>query len=106
MKFCNSCDNILIISTKHDILKFICQTCLKEFSASEEDTLMKEVSFQESDSLYKSETYLNVAHSDPLVPLIHKKCNFCDETIIKQILIGENYQGIYVCPKCKNKFID
>jgi DNA-directed RNA polymerase subunit M/transcription elongation factor TFIIS len=106
MKFCDICDNILIISTKNDILKFICQTCLKEYETSEEDTLMKNVSFQESDILYKSETYLNIAHNDPLVPLINKKCNKCDETIIKQILIGENYQGIYICPKCKSQFIE
>lgn len=106
MKFCDTCDNILIISTKNDILKFICQTCLKEYSASENDTLMKSVSFQESESLYKSEIYLNIAHNDPLTPLINKKCNNCDETIIKQILLGDNYQGIYVCPKCKSKFIN
>ena len=61
MKFCDLCNNILIISTKNDILKFICQTCLKEYPASEEDTLMSNVSFQESESLYKSEIYLNVA---------------------------------------------
>jgi DNA-directed RNA polymerase subunit M/transcription elongation factor TFIIS len=106
MKFCDTCDNILIISTKNDILKFICQTCLKEYPASENDTLMKYVSFQESESLYKSEIYLNIAHNDPLVPLINKKCNTCDETIIKQILLGENYQGIYICPKCKSQFIN
>jgi DNA-directed RNA polymerase subunit M/transcription elongation factor TFIIS len=106
MKFCNICDNILIISTKNDNLKYICQTCLKEYQASEEDTLMKNVSFKESESLYKSEIYLNVAHNDPLAPLIDKKCNKCDETIIKQILIGENYQGIFICPKCKSKFIE
>ena len=105
MKFCDLCNNILIISTKNDILKFICQTCLKEYPASEEDTLMSNVSFQESESLYKSEIYLNVAHNDPLTPLINKKCKNCDETIIKQILIGDNSQGIYVCPKCKSKFI-
>jgi formylmethanofuran dehydrogenase subunit E len=75
-------------------------------SEAEEDTLMKNISFQESESLYKSEIYLNVAHNDPLVPLINKKCTKCDETIIKQILIGENYQGVFICPKCKNKFVD
>lgn len=106
MKFCDICDNILIISTQNDILKFICQTCLKEYPASETDTLMKNVYFQESESLYKSEIYLNVAHDDPLVPLINKKCKNCDETIIKQILVGENSQGIYICPKCQTKFID
>ena len=37
---------------------------------------------------------------------INKKCIKCDETIIKQVLIGENYQGIYICPLCKVKFIN
>ncbi len=106
MKFCDACDNILIISTKNDNLKYICQTCLKEYATSDEDTLMKTVSFKESETLYKSEIYLNVAHNDPLAPLVKKDCKECDETIIKQILIGDNYQGLYICPKCKTKFID
>lgn len=105
MKFCNVCNNILKISTKNDILKFICQTCLNEYPTSAEDTLMKNVSLQESETLYKSEIYLNIASKDPLAPLIKKKCNNCDETIIKQIMIGKNGQSIYVCPKCNSKFI-
>ena len=106
MKFCNNCNNILSKSTHNNILKFICNTCLTEIPSKAEDTLMSNVSLQESETLYKSEIYLNVAHNDPLVPLINKKCTKCDETIIKQILIGENYQGVFICPKCKNKFVD
>jgi DNA-directed RNA polymerase subunit M/transcription elongation factor TFIIS len=105
MKFCDTCNNILIISTHNDILKYICQTCLTEYPTTVEDTLMSNVSFQESESLYKSEIYLNIAHNDPLTPLIEKNCKKCDEKIIKRILIGNNYQGIYICPKCKFKFI-
>jgi DNA-directed RNA polymerase subunit M/transcription elongation factor TFIIS len=105
MKFCNVCNNILKISTKNDILKFVCQTCLNEFDTSAEDTLMKTVSLQESETLYKSEIYLNIASKDPLAPLIKKKCNNCEENIIKQIMIGENGQSIFVCPKCNSKFI-
>ena len=105
MKFCNVCNNILKISTKNDILKFVCQTCLNEFDTSAEDTLMKTVSLQESETLYKSEIYINIASKDHLTPLINKKCNNCDETIIKQIMIGDKGQSIYVCPKCNSKFI-
>lgn len=105
MKFCNVCNNILKISTKNDILNYICQTCLNEYPTSAEDTLMKNVSLQESETLYKSEIYLNIASKDPLAPLIQKNCNNCDETIIKQIMIGDKGQSIYVCPKCNSKFI-
>jgi DNA-directed RNA polymerase subunit M/transcription elongation factor TFIIS len=105
MKFCKICNNILKISTHGDILKYICQTCLTEYPTEPENTLMKNVSLKESETLYKSEIYLNIASKDPLTPLIHKKCNNCDETIIKQIMIGEKGQSIYVCPKCNSKFI-
>jgi DNA-directed RNA polymerase subunit M/transcription elongation factor TFIIS len=105
MKFCNNCNNILIISTKNNILKFICQTCLTEYDPIPEDTLMSNVSLKEEESLYKSEIYLNIAANDAIAPLIHKKCNNCDEDIIKRILLGKNGQCIYICPKCKSKFI-
>jgi len=94
-----------MISIKNDILKFVCNTCLMEFPASVEDTLMSNVSLQESETLYKSEIYLNMASKDKLAPLINKNCNKCDETIIKQIMIGDNGQSLYICPKCNNKFI-
>jgi DNA-directed RNA polymerase subunit M/transcription elongation factor TFIIS len=105
MKFCNNCNNILSKSTYNDILKFICKTCLTELPANAEDTLMSNVSLQESETLYKSEIYLNLASKDPIAPLIFKNCNSCDETIIKQIMVGENGEAIYVCPKCETKFI-
>ena len=60
---------------------------------------------KESETLYNSEIYINIASKDHLTPLINKKCNNCDETIIKQIMIGDKGQSIYVCPKCNSKFI-
>jgi DNA-directed RNA polymerase subunit M/transcription elongation factor TFIIS len=105
MKFCDNCQNILTISTHNDILKYICNTCLTEVPADVEDTLMLNVSLKESETLYKSEIYLNLASKDHIAPLINKNCTNCDETIIKQISIGENGQGIFVCPKCNHKFI-
>ena len=105
MKFCNNCNNILSKSTHNDILKFICNTCLTELPANEEDTLMSNVSLVESETLYKSEIYLNIAAKDPLAPLVFKDCKNCDETIIKQISVGENSQGLFICPKCNHKFM-
>lgn len=105
MKFCNNCNNILSKSTYNDILKFICNTCLTEIPANVEDTLMANVSLKESETLYKSEIYLNLASKDPLAPLIFKQCKNCDETIIKQIMAGENNEAIFVCPKCNTKFM-
>ena len=105
MKFCFNCNNILSKSTHNDILKFICNKCLTELPADADDTLMVNVSLKESETLYKSEIYLNLASKDPIAPLIYKNCNKCDETIIKQIMIGENGEAIYVCPKCESKFM-
>ena len=106
MKFCNNCNNILVKSTSNGILKFTCQTCLFEKKAGLEDTLMANVSFKNNTDLYKSEIYLNLAHNDKISTLVFKNCTKCDETIIKQISIGDNGTAIYVCPKCNNKFID
>lgn len=105
MKFCHNCNNILSKSTHNNILKFICNTCLNEISSTAEDTLMSNVSLQESETLYKSEIYLNISPKDNISPLIKKNCNKCDETIIKQIMIGDSGEAIFVCPKCENKFM-
>jgi DNA-directed RNA polymerase subunit M/transcription elongation factor TFIIS len=105
MKFCYNCNNILSKSTNNNILKYICNTCLTEIPATVEDTLMLHVSLQESETLYKSEIYLNLASKDNMAPLINKQCNKCSETIIRQIVIGDNGEAIYVCPSCNNKFM-
>lgn len=105
MKFCHNCNNILYKSTHNNILKFICNTCLTEISSNAEDTLMTNVSLQESETLYKSEIYLNISAKDSISPLIHKQCTKCDENIIRQIMVSDNGEAIYVCPVCENKFM-
>ncbi len=103
MKFCNNCNNILEKITQGDILSFKCSTCLSSIAAEPSDTLMVNVSLKESESLYKDEIYLDIAKNDDLTPLVYKNCGKCDETIIRQIMIGEKMEAIYVCPKCGNK---
>ena len=105
MKFCHNCNNILSKTTHNNILKFICNTCLTEIESTAEDTLMSNVSLQESETLSKSEIYLNLSPKDPISPLIKKNCTKCDETIIRQIMIGDNGEAIFICPKCENKFM-
>lgn len=103
MKFCSNCNNILSKSTQNDILKFKCETCLSESDTSPSDTLMLSVSLKESQSLYKSEIYLNVIKNDDLAPLVYKNCTKCDETIIKQAMLGDKAEAMYVCPSCGNE---
>lgn len=105
MKFCHNCDNILSKSTHNNNLKFICNTCLTEINSTAEDTLMSNVSLKEEETLYKSEIYLNIASKDSITPLLYKNCKKCNETIIRQIMIGDNGEAIYVCPLCENKFM-
>jgi DNA-directed RNA polymerase subunit M/transcription elongation factor TFIIS len=105
MKFCHNCNNILSKSTHNNILKFICNTCLTEIDSNPEDTLMTNVSLQESKTLYKSEIYLNISAKDSLSPLIYRECTKCKESIIRQIMVGDNGEAIYVCPICEHKFM-
>lgn len=105
MKFCHNCNNILSKSTHNNILKFICKTCLTEIDSNAEDTLMSHVSLQESETLYKSEIYLNISAKDSISPLIYKHCTKCNENIIRQIMVSDNGEAIYVCPICEHKFM-
>ena len=103
MKFCSNCNNILEKITKNDILSFECSTCLNSIPAEPSDTLMLNISLKESESLYKEEIYLDIAKNDDLAPLVNKQCAKCDETIIKQIMIGDRMEAMFICPKCGHK---
>ncbi len=103
MKFCDNCNNILDKTTKNEILSFECLTCFTSIPAEPSDTLMLNISLRESESLYKEEIYLDIAKNDDLAPLVKKKCGKCDETEIKQIMVGEKMEAMYVCPKCGHK---
>lgn len=107
MKFCDACNNLLDISTENDKLEFKCLTCFKLHGANDRDTLLYEFYSEKEDNnlatiLNKSEIYLSIAHMDELANNVNEKCKYCDETIIKQIYIG---QCIYICPTCKKQFI-
>jgi DNA-directed RNA polymerase subunit M/transcription elongation factor TFIIS len=107
MIFCKDCQNLLVIVTNDDELKFLCKTCLKEYDSKPEDTLMAFVNLKEYETFYKNETFINQSVYDNLSKLVHKNCtnDNCDETIIKMITINENLTNIYICPKCHNKFL-
>jgi DNA-directed RNA polymerase subunit M/transcription elongation factor TFIIS len=106
MKFCNNCNNILIISTHNDILKYKCNICLAEYDTTPENTLMLNVSFEDNNMIYKNSIYLNLAEKDHIAKQVYKNCSntSCDENIMKLIIL--NNKGVYVCPKCSNKFVD
>ena len=78
---------------------------MTEIPSKAEDTLMSNVSLQESETLYKSEIYLNASAKDVISPLVHKQCTKCDENIIRQIMVSDRGEAIYVCPVCENKFM-
>ncbi len=103
MKFCSNCNNILEKTTKGDVLSFECTTCLNSIPAEPSDTLMLNVSLKESESLYKEEIYLDIAKDDDLAPLVNKQCTKCDQTQIKQIMIGSRMEAMYICPTCGHK---
>ncbi len=105
MKFCQNCENILYKDTSNNELKYKCKICLAEIPVDPSDTLMVNVSLKNENSLYKSDIYLNLASKDPICPNVFKKCNNCNETIIKQVVISSENQTIYICPNCNSKFI-
>lgn len=109
MRFCdrNGCDNILITQIKNNKLIFKCSICGEEYESTARDTLLVDEVIRENDTLYKYQAYIKNAHDDNIAELIKKKCTNqkCNEEIVKVIKIDKNGQSLYVCPKCKNKFI-
>ncbi len=91
---------------KHNHVIYRCNVCFEEYQLADEDTLMIDEYLQDSDTIHKYRNYLQNAHADAIVELIHKKCpaKGCDETIVHVVKIAENGQALHVCPKCKHQF--
>lgn len=104
VKFCNSCNNIIVVSTEKNKLLFYCKLCNKYYDSKPEDTLLKEENIKNYDILYKSKTYLQSAHNDILAPLVKKECEKCKAKIVRYVSIYETGNLIYICqdPECKN----
>ena len=71
-----------------------------DFDASEQLSEVEKVALA---SILRNTTdaALDVIEGDDIC----EDCKNCDETIIKQISVGENGEAIYVCPKCQTKFM-
>lgn len=108
MRFCsrNSCNNVLTTVTKQSELIYKCMVCLEEYPLRDEDTLIFDEYLQESNSIHKYRNYLQNAHADSIIELIHKKCpaTKCPETIMNVVKIAQNGQALHVCPTCHHQF--
>lgn len=61
---------------------------------------------QENTTIHKYRNYLQNAHDDSIIELIHKNCpsRGCKETIVNVVKIAQNGQSLHVCPTCKHQF--
>ncbi len=103
MKFCykNSCDNILTISIEDNNLIYKCNICGEKYESTSKDTLVIDEFIKENNTIYKHQTYINNAYNDDIAELVEKKCNNCNNTILKVIKIDPNGRVLYVCSICK-----
>lgn len=109
MRFCDKygCNNVLSPHIKFNELLFICNICNEEYTSTSSDTLLVDEIIRETETLYKHDSYIKNAHDDTIAELIKKDCtnSSCDESIVHVIKIDKNGQSLYICPKCKNKFV-
>jgi DNA-directed RNA polymerase subunit RPC12/RpoP len=108
MRFCstNRCDNVLTTVVQQSSVIYRCLVCFEEYPLADDDTLMIDEYLQESNTVHKYRNYLQNAHDDQIIELVHKNCpgKGCKETIVHVVKIAQNGQSIYICPTCKNQF--
>lgn len=76
---------------------FRCLVCFEEYELTDTDTLLSDEYLQESHTIHKYRTYLQNAHADSIIELVHKKCPAanCPESIVHVVKIDQNGQVIH-----------
>lgn len=103
MKFCNTCNNILTVSTANNELEFVCVNCDRTYKSNPDDSLLIDVIISKEKKIDNSEigAYINSVKNDNVANLTFKECPACHCTISKQILVESS---IYICNDCGNVF--
>ena|SRR6476646_10481744 len=100
IKFCKSCDNILIEKIINNELMFKCQSCSEVYKSTPEDSLRKE---RIKDINVMSSKTLDNAINDPATIKANIKCirNECKGNIVKQVRMNDTSARLYnICTTC------
>jgi DNA-directed RNA polymerase subunit M/transcription elongation factor TFIIS len=102
MRFCDICENLLKLKLIDNVLYYVCNICTKQYDLNPEDTKLKSIHVNIIDNVYKkNKRLIELFKNDNLCLLIDKECTECKHHIMKQCILGENMDFIYICNKCK-----
>ncbi len=101
MRFCDVCENLLKFKQIESELKYSCDICLKNYDLNPEDTKIKTIRVNIADNVYKkNKNLIELFKHDNLLKLIKRNCSNCNHKIMKQCILGNNLDFIYICVKC------
>lgn len=101
--YCDTCNNLLIINTFDDVLKFECMSCRTTYPSMPDDTLRYEETKDQNIMIHSK--LLEKAVDDPVNPKVYKSCPKCKNTVAKIIRLGNDMKIIYTCVKCKHQWV-
>lgn len=103
MRFCDICENLLKFKQIEEDLYYVCEICDKKYNLNPEDTKLKSIHVNIVDNVYKkNKKLIELFKEDDTLKLIEKECIKCKNNIMKQAVIGNNMNFIFICYKCKN----
>lgn len=103
MRFCDICENLLKFKQVGEDLYYVCEICDKQYTLNPEDTKLKSIHVNIVDNVYKkNKKLIELFKEDNTLQLINKECTACNHAIMKQAVIGNNMNFIFICDKCKN----
>ncbi len=99
MKFCKTCERVMIRDLSGEKVEFICTICGdKEFGDEWDSRIFGEV-FHEGETLEKYEVFISNAANDRVNQLVEKRCVQCGLDYMTQIRLGNKEMVIWKC-KC------
>ena len=102
MRFCNNCQNLLILQTTDIKIYFICSYCKNETDATDEDTLLSYSSIHSNEILNQKNAILTAA-DDPVNMRTEEDCPHCKKkTIHAHTRLNNNLKLILSCVECRN----
>jgi DNA-directed RNA polymerase subunit M/transcription elongation factor TFIIS len=107
MRFCDTCDNLLVPKFINEELVFSCESCFIQYKSFPEDSLRKERIKEKDVMIY--EKILNKAADDPATIKANVKCinvqKKCKSNIVKQVRIGDDMRLYNICVECKMQWL-
>lgn len=101
MNFCPRCDNIAIELTSGDELKFRCPTCVEDYDATPEATLLVSDNIG-MDPVSKFRQFIKNSPHDPTNIKVLDKCEKCGNMVATHIRVTDQQKVLHTCKMCGN----